>query len=229
MAETTMAALQQEYDNRGLVRKIQKAVAVLAPVDVDLPEAITGDNGAVLELPEGYLAVGLVTPDGYTFGREVEKADVSALGYASPVRSDITTVTRSITFTPLEHGRRHMKELALGVDLSTTTQAASGEVVFDEPDLPISAEYRLLVIGSDGPADNEWVLGRGYPRVKLANSAEEVWGGEDALSQELTLDVFTDDDLGTPIRHYLGGTGAQKAADILGYEAASGSGGGDEG
>ena len=216
----TFAELMASTDKRGLVRKANKARAFLAPVTETLPEALTDTTGAIIALPTGYLPVGIVTPDGYTFGNDVEKDDIDALGYASPIRSDITRVARSISFTAMETGRKHMLELQYGTDLSAVTQAASGEVVFEEPDLPVGAEYRLLVIASDGPAGANWLIGRGYPRVKLASVGETSYTQEGALQQEFTLDVFTDDDLGFPVRHYIGGTGAKASAADLGFTQA---------
>jgi len=217
----TFATIQQDSDNRKLVRKIQKAVAFLAPTSVDLPTTLFGVGGALIDLKTaGWLPVGLVTPDGYEFGRDISKSDVSALGYASPVRSDVDSVARSVKFTALETGKRNLLEVTYGTDLSATTQAtASGEVVFDEPDLPVGQEYRLLIIGSDGPAADNWILGRGYGSVKLASTDSQKWGTSDAVTQSYTFDVFTDAEIGTPVRHYQGGTGAVKAQAVLGFTA----------
>ena len=208
-------------DERGLVRKIQRAMAFIAPTTVELPESLYSTGSLVDLKTSGFLPVGLVSPDGYSFSREIEKEDVDALGYASPVRSDVTRVPRSVTFTALEKGRKHMLELTYGTDLSAVTQdAATGEVVFDEPDLPVNAEYRLIVVGEDGPAAENWVMGKGFFRVKLSGTAEEVWGREGAVSQQFTLDVFSDDEAGVPVRHYIGGTGAVAHKDVLGFSAA---------
>lgn len=210
-----------DADERGLVRKIQRAMAFIAPTTVDLPESLYSAGSLVDLKTSGFLPVGLVSPDGYSFSREIEKEDIDALGYASPVRSDVTRVPRSVTFTALEKGRKHMLELTYGTDLSAVTQdAATGEVVFDEPDLPVNAEYRLIVVGEDGPAAENWVMGKGFFRVKLSGTAEEVWGREGAVSQQFTLDVFSDDEAGVPVRHYIGGTGAVAHKDVLGFSAA---------
>jgi len=208
-------------DNRDLVRKVQKLIIVLAPLTVDLPESLYA-SGSLIDLKTGgWLPVGMASPDGITYGAEREVETVDAFGYATSVRSDTVRVPRSITFTPLETGRKHLYELRLGTDLSAVTQnPTTGEIVIDEPELPVDQEYRLLALGSDGPAADNWILGRGYGRVKLANTAEEVWGGEGALSSELTLNVFTDDEIGTPVRHYLAGTGAVKHKDELGFTQA---------
>lgn len=218
---TTVPELQAANDKPSLVRKIQRAVAFLAPATAELPAALTDASGELAALPSEYLPVGIVTADGYTFGNEISKEDVDALGYASPVRSDVTTVARTVSFTALEYGRRHMLELAHGVDLSAVTQSATGEVTFDEMDLPVNAEYRLVVIGDDGPAAANWLLGRGYPRVKLSALAESTWAKEGPLSQQYTLDVFTDNEIGTPVRHYIAGTGAAAASDDLGFTPAA--------
>jgi len=217
----TFQTIQQGADTRGLVRKLQKAIAFIAPTTVELPTTLFEAGGTLVDLKAaGFLPVGLVTPDGYEFGRDVSKSDVSALGYASPVRSDVDSVARSVKMTALETGKKHMLELTYGTDLSAVTQAtATGEIVVDEPDLPVGQEYRLLVIGSDGPAADNWILGRGYGLVKLAATDSQKWGTSDALTQAFTFDVFTDDEIGTPVRHYIGGTGAVKAKTDLGFTA----------
>jgi len=219
----TFDTIRQDSDNRNLVRKIQKAVAFLAPTSVALPTTLFGVGGALVDLKTlGWLPVGMVTPDGYEFGRDINKEDVTALGYASPVRSDITEVARSVTMTALETGRKHMLELTLGTDLTATTQTvANGEIVIDEPDLPVGKEYRLLIIGSDGPAANNWILGRGYGSVKLASTDSQKWGTGDAVQQALTFDVFTDATIGVPVKHYIGGTGAVANKTVMGFAQGS--------
>ena len=220
---TTFAELQNQSDQRKLVRKIQKAVALIAPRDVKLPETLFTGPGQLVDLKAaGWLPLGIVTPDGYEFEREVETEDIDGLGYASPVRTDITRVPRSITTTLIETGRKHVNELIYGTDLSTVTQdPQTGEVVFDEPDMPANREYRLLLLGQDGPADEEWVLGKGYGTVSLTAGGGATWGQEGAVGSEVTLKVYSDDEIGTPVRHYLGGTGALKYKDVLGYKLAA--------
>ena len=219
----TFDTLRQENDNRNLVRKAQKVILLIAPTTVDLPTSLY-DAGSLRDFKaDGWLPVGMQSTDGTTFGGEREVETVDALGYASYVRSDVVRVPRTIAFTPLEKGRRHLFEVRLGTDLSGVTQdPATGEIIIDEPELPVDQEYRLLALASDGPADKNWIMGRGYGLVKLSNSAEEVWGGEGAVASSLTFDVFTDAEIGVPVRHYVAGTGAVAAADELGFAAGTG-------
>lgn len=219
---TTIQSMMNEADQRALIRKVQKAVAFIAPTTVELPESLFTGAGQLVDLQkEGWLPVGHVSPDGWNFGREIESEDVDALGYAAPRRTDVTRVVRSVTATLIESGRKHIQELMLGMSLDGVTQdPTTGEVVFEEPDLPVAADWRLIVIGGDGPADAQWILGRGFFRVQTTQTAEEVWGREGAVSRELTFSVFSDDVTGAPVRHYLGGTGAAAHVDALGYQGA---------
>ena len=214
----TFDTIRKNADNRKLVRKIQKAVAFLAPRTVELPASLY-ENGELRDLKsEGFFPLGLVTPDGYTFSGEREKEDIDALGYSSPVRSDTTRIPRTIAMTLLETGKRKIEELKRGMEIAASSMdPETGEVVYDEPDMPVDKEYRLIVLGQDGPADEEWVMGKGYGTVKLANLGDEVWGQEGAVQSEVTFDITTDDEIGTPVRHYMAGTGALKYKDVLGY------------
>lgn len=218
MAGTTFDALKKASDNRKLVRKTLQAVAFMAPTSVQLPAALTGADGALVELT-GYWPVGLVTPDGYTFAADTTKEDVDALGYVEPVRSDITKVAKSVEMTALETFKRNLQGLLLGRDMSTVTAAESGEIVYDEAAMPTFDEFRLVIIGQDGPAEESWLMGRGYPLVKLKEIPEEVWKSSDPIQSKLSFDVYTDQEIGTPCRHYLAGTGAKKYKDALGYGA----------
>ena len=124
----TFDTIRQEADERALIRKIQKAVAFVAPNTVDLPTTLFGVGGQLVDLKAlGWLPVGMVTPDGYEFGRDINKEDVTALGYASAVRSDITEVARSITMTPLAFSVR-----TISMILSTSMLASSDRVIFSD-------------------------------------------------------------------------------------------------
>ncbi|MEV8149954.1 hypothetical protein AB0O52_17640 [Arthrobacter sp. NPDC080073] len=222
---STFEALRQESDNRGLIRKVQKAVVLLraASENKPLPTTLFAADGGLADFKtEGWLPVGMITPDGIEFGRDASEEEVKALGYSGAVRTDVTEVARSVKFTPLEHGRQHMLELAYGTDLSAVTQSATtGEIVFDEPEMPSNKEYQMLVLGVDGPADNQWLLGRAYGATKLSASDAQKWGSTDPVTTPLTMKVLTDAVTGVPLRHFMGGTGALKAKTVLGFTAAT--------
>lgn len=218
----TFDTLRQESDDRTLIRKVQKSIIMLRLGVDSLPTSLFATTGGGLAdfKADGWLPAGMVTTDGIEFGRDITEEEVQALGYSGAARVDVTEVARSVTFTPLETGRKHMLELTYGTDLSAITQdPTTGEIVFDEPEMPINPEYQMLVLGVDGPAANQWLLGRAYGAVKLSSTDSQKWASSDPVTTPLTMKVLTDSTTGAPLRHFLGGTGALKAKSILGFTA----------
>ena len=222
MTATTIEALKKTHNKRGNVRKGLNVVIFMAPTSVELPAKITEGTGQLTQLPSGYWPVGLMSKDGLTTSVDVSVEEVEALGYVEAVRTDVVKAPKTIKFTALEVYRKNLQQLVYGLDLSQVkADKTTGEVVFNEAPLPLHDEFRLLAIMADGPADNEWLIGRGFPRVKPASIPEEAWKSEDPVQFELELSVFTDEVLGTPCRHYIGGSAALKSIDALDFERAA--------
>src|SRR5690625_3919548 len=146
----TVAEMQSQNEHAALVRKVLHWVGLVAPMDVDLPDELTDGSGELIAVPTGWTSIGLVTPDGLTFGRDTEKDDIPALGHASPVRSDITGVERSVSFTSLEYGRKELLEIWFGQSLDGLEPDEGGEVVIDEVDLPMGLERGPPFLGGGG-------------------------------------------------------------------------------
>lgn len=219
----TFAELKNTADTPTLVRKALEGVVFLRrkTASTTIPEAILDATKAPIDLTsEGFWPVGVMTTDGVTWGRDVEKAEVEAWGYGSPVRTDIIKAPKTVSFTALESDRRQLAEIVYGMDLSSVTAGANGEVVFDEPPIPSSDEYELVVLTRDGSTGTPYFRGAACPRVKLAEIDDEVWQAEEARQYPLTFDVLDDDELGTAIRHYIGG--AAFDASKQGFGAPSG-------
>lgn len=222
MAVTTIENLKKSGNRRSNVRKALNAVAFLAPVSATLPGTITSGTGQLEELPPAYLPIGLITTDGITISADVSKEEVEALGYVEPVRTDVVKAPKTVKVGVLETLRKNIQQLVYGIDLSQVkANKDTGEIVFDETPMPQFSEFRLVMVMADGPADNEWIVGRGFPRVKLATVPEEVWSASDPVKFDLEFDVFTDEVLGTPCRHYIGGSGALTHLDAIGFEKAA--------
>ncbi|WP_435199575.1 hypothetical protein [Janibacter sp. GS2] len=212
----TFTELKAAADSAGQVRKVLEAVAFWMPMSSELPTALLDANKSLLEMPEGAVPLGMVNKEGYKFATEVNKEDTDAFGYGNPVRTDIDKAPKTIEFSLMQDGRQLVASLVYGLDLSAVPTLATGEVVFDEPPIPIMEEGRLLLIGRDGVGLKEQFRGRGYPRVKLAEVPEEAWATDNPVMYPLKLDVLIDDQVGTPCRHYLGGKGFDATA--LGWQ-----------
>ncbi|MFF5793680.1 hypothetical protein ACFY5D_16665 [Paeniglutamicibacter sp. NPDC012692] len=213
---STFAELKNTADSPSQVRKIVEAVAFLAPASADAIETLTGPDGSITALPAAYKPVGLITKDGFSFSGDTNEEDVEALGYAAPVRSDITSVSREVSFTAYEVFRRELLEVAYGMDLSAVTQGTNGEIAFDRPALPQKTYYRLLVIGKDGAGTSEIFRAKFFPRVSISSIPEEAWG-EDALTLEFAFKAFVDEAVGTSEREFIAGVGAKADKLELGF------------
>lgn len=214
------ADMKAAADSPTHVRKILEAVAFLGPEDADEIEALTDASSVLTALPTTYQPVGLVTPDGYTFGGDTNTEAVEAMGYAAPVREDISSATRTVAFTALEAFRRPLLELAYGVDLSAVTKAVSGEIMFDHPARPLQRFYRLIVIGRDGSGANEWFRGKFFPRCSITSFPEEVWSAANPVQYPITLSTYVDDVVGTGERDFIAGLGSKNSGTTLGFAAA---------
>lgn len=220
-----MASISEQRrasDTRDLIFKPNKAIGFVGFGETKIPESLYDENGELLDFKEeGFLPTGLVSSEGYTFSREVEREEITALGYTSPVLNPITTVPRTISFTPFEAVRKHLLEIEYGTDLSgTTIDPQTGEFVFDEPDMPVDLKFSFLVLGEGGSADNHAVHGKGYFEVELQGTAEEVWGNEGSNARQWTLNVYAGQESGVPVRHFFGGNRYVAHADVVGFDPA---------
>ena len=100
---------------------------------------LTTDGIKINALPADYVPVGLLTPEGINFEREVNTETVEALGHFSPVREDITGGARRLTFTALEVLNRRVVEVSEAIDLSVGLAAngPTGDIVREATSSPI--------------------------------------------------------------------------------------------
>lgn len=219
---TTIEALKKKHNRTTNVRKGLNALAFLAPMTMAVPVSITDAGGALKEIPADFMPLGLITTDGITFSADAKNEEVPALGYAEAVRSDLTGAPKSVKLTVLEPVRKTIQQLVYGIDLSQTKASkTTGEITFDEAAIPALDEYRLLLVMADGPAADEWLIGRCYPRVKLSSLPDEKWAASDAIQFDLEFSAFMDETAGTSCRHYIGGSGAIRHRDAIGFEQAN--------
>lgn len=214
----TFAEMKNGADNTALIRKVLEAVCFLAPIDAPIIDTLTDASGALQPLPEGYLPVGIVTPEGYQFSSDVTTAEVEGFGYANNVREDIIRAVRGISFTTLEY-KANVLSLAYGMDVSTVQQAVNGEIVIDLPPLPEKKFYRGIVIGRDGSGENEIFIAKHVPRVYSVNIPEEVWSA-DPISFAIDLTLEFDKEAGTDQRNFIAGPGAKTLGAAMGFTQA---------
>lgn len=213
----TFEELRMQSDNTNNVRKTLGALIFLSELTTPLLETLTDVDGSIKALGEEWFSLGLFSRDAISFARESDNEATEALGYLSPVREDISSISRTITATAYEVDKRRIRELADGTDLSAVT-VVNGEIAYNEPEVPVNRRWRLLAIGRDVNKRTGMDILRAnfYPQVELNAMPSEEWG-TDALSQELAFTNYLDQDAGYARRRFLAGPGLDPVA--LGFAA----------
>lgn len=175
------------------------------------------DATGLLALPSGYSDVGRITKDqGVSWSRDVETSETMSLGAASPTRRDIVSVTSGMSFT-MQESKRQVFELHEGLDLSSVTYDANGNVSWDQPDRPASIFYRVLALFKDGEGTDAVYFAKWMPRAQITETGEQSWNEENELQYPVTLTAFVDDTVGTAVRTLWAGSTARLAA--MGFTA----------
>ena len=196
---TTIEALKKKHNKAKNVRKALNVLAFVAPITTAVPDALTGASGAMKQLSADWTPLGIFTTDGGEITPDVSVDDVDGLGYAEPVRSDLTKATKTIKLNIFELFRKEMLSLTHGIDLSQVkANATTGEVVFDDPLLPSIPEKRLLLVAADGPADDEWLMGWCFTRAKLISMPTISLKATDPITGDLEFKAFADETAGLP-------------------------------
>ncbi len=206
--------------NRDLIRKTLEMSIFVKPVADADTEITSVWDGTGLVVPTGYGAVGMVTKgDGASWTRDQSTSDTEAMGYAEPVRRDITSDVNGLAFTMIE-SKRQTLELYHGVDLAGVTTDANGNFYFDKPSRPSVRRYRVLALGKEGDGNEAIYLARWLPNAQVTENGEQAWVEETEIQYPATLTGFTDDEFGTSFREIWGGPGVDHEA--MGFPAPAG-------
>lgn len=204
-----------------LIRKgLEGSVFIKRYAEGDDPIDALGDADGLLALPSGYEDLGWITKDqGMTWTRDIETSDVTSLGSAEPTRRDITSDVSGLQVTVQE-----TKALTLGLyeglDLSSTTHDADGNVVIDKPDRPASIFYRVLAIMKDGDGADAIYIAKWLPRAQVTERGEQVWSEENEAQYAFTFSAFVDSTMGTSQR-LLVWSPTVGHVEAMGFEAAT--------
>jgi hypothetical protein len=214
----TFEELRSQSDRTNNVRKSLGALIFVAPLTVAVIDSLTDETGGIVALPDGYRSLGLFSRDAISFARETDTEATEAHGYMSPVREDITSISRTITATAYEVDRRIIREISDGVDLSAVTPTGN-EISYEEPEVPVNRRWRLLAISRDINKSTGLDILRAnfYPQVEVNSMPAEEWG-DDALSAELSFTNYLDQDAGYARKRFLAGPGLDPVA--LGFGTA---------
>lgn len=169
--------------------------------------------------PEEYRPLGLITPDGITFPRDVSTEPVEALGHTSPLAEDITSDVRGFSAAFMQVLDKGVIEASEGVDLSAATvDPTTGEVEIEIGDISDQVFYRAVILGFNGSVTAPVVRGKFFPSVWVVSFPEEQWNQSDATSLEIGFSCRTDKTLGYKVKNTITGKGFLRQAAALGWK-----------
>lgn len=205
-----------------LVRKPLDGSAFFAPLTAPLltEETLFGAGGVLQVLDEDYGDLGLLTPDGMGFSREVSNSDIMAFGRQTPVRSDITNDTTTLNVVALETNLRSIG-MATGANITAGSRSAtSGALFIKKPPRPTPRQYRVLTIAVDNTDAGEIYIGRYLPKAKVTGFSDQAYGGTDnAIEWGTTLTSQFDKDAGYSEAWIFGGPGWNALLVEMGFTA----------
>lgn len=217
MATGTFAELKGH--NGKLIRKVLRASVFVKLVEDD-DEEITqlwGSSGLIV--PDGYNSMGIMSKDdGISWTRDQDMSEETGLGYAEPLRTDITSDVNGLQATFIESNRLAM-EVYHNRDLSNVVTDADGNFYFDKPSRPATRRYRLLALGVDGDGPEAIYVARWIPQAQVTENGEQSWKEDEAIHYPATFRGFTDEQFGTSFREIWGGPGLDQEA--MGFPAPS--------
>ncbi|WP_213573277.1 Ig domain-containing protein [Rhodococcus sp. USK13] len=213
--------LEVSRHQRELILKPNRAHIYGMGMDIDPIEYITeGSSSQLAELPEGAWDFGLLLKDdAITLTRELEKSDISAIGYSNPVRSDFISDIAGIQFTGLEANRYNI-ENNLGVDLSQMiADPETGEIAFDQPAITAIRQQRYLALTQFNTGVDRIYLGRLLYAGEISEMGEQtISDGEGSLTWPTTVNATVDTEHGVSVRHYFGGPGWNRVLEDAGFK-----------
>lgn len=215
----TFNELRNTSHSTNNVRKSLGAIILVAPMTAAMVESLVDETGALVDFSTVYpefRSLGLFSADGISFEKETDTETTEAHGYMTPVREDISSISRTITAAALEPDRRIIRELTDGIDLEGVVASAGGEISYDEPEVPQNRRWRLIAISRDinKKTGMDILRANAYPSVELTELPTESWGS-DALTDELKFTSYLDDEAGYARRRFLAGPGLD--VESLGY------------
>lgn len=141
--------------------------------------AATTGSLQVLPVASGWGDLGLLTPDGMGFSREVTNSEIMAFGRQTAVRSDIVSDTTSLNIVAIE---TNLISIGLGTGANITKSsrnATNGSLMIKKPPRPTAREYEVLTLAVDNTDKGPIYIGRYMPKAKVTGFSDQALGGTD--------------------------------------------------
>lgn len=174
----------------------------------------------LVEMPTGYEDLGYLTDDGIGQENEVSESSTTSWQSTTPTRVDITSDVDSLTVTAQETKLLTIG-LLTGAQLSAASRnAVTGTLSIAKPERPSARHYRGFALAVDGEGDDQFFIGRIYPKLKVTGKAAQNYSkGDDPITWGVTMTAFYDSAAGFSTRYVFGGMGWRNALQDMGFTA----------
>lgn len=214
----SLEALRQQQDD--LVRKVLDGALFRAPMSAPHISAATlfAPDGEFLELPEGWADLGLLNTDGMGHSRAVTSSETPAFGRTSPVRSDVSTDTDTMSVVAIET-KLSTIELGTGsVILPGARDATNGSLEIKKPPRPTPRQYRFFSVAKDETAEGDIYICKYMPKGKIGSYGDQAMSvGDDAFGWPATVTGQVDETWGASGSWIFGGPGWNARLEAMGF------------
>ena len=192
MTDTYASVANQLADNSALVRKHGTALLAIADYSAPVPTAFFDSaTGQPLLLPAGYKNMGYVSTKGFTAKKDTKSDDTTMLQDLDPVRSDLSSSTRTLAVGFGEMSA-WVKNLMAGLPVSAWPAANSGKWSVDDKGTQESPYYRLLLLTQDGAGAQAFYRVEFAYRAKITDIGDRTLNRSDAEIEEPTFTCYKD-------------------------------------
>lgn len=155
----------------------------------------------------GYKDLGYLQDAGIVFSNSITTSDVTGLQSLTPLRTDITADTTTLTLTPEETNQQTIA-LYEGVDpASIQTLATNGVLRLDRPAAPTPRYVQVLAIASDSQSNGDIIFMKFFPKMLLTARQDQTMAKDGVWTYGVTLSAYKDDTLGFASSTVFGGAG----------------------
>ena len=194
-------------DNNKNVRKWGTMAMLVADYGTPVPDKLWNDDGTPADFGDEFKMMGYVTTDGFKNSQSVDTSDTNMLQDIEPVRSDITSKTRTLQCVFGEMNA-WVKALAHNIPVAQWPENKDGDWEYSDGEISYNPYYVIVLLGQDGIGDNAVYRVEIAYRSKVTDYGDRTSNRTDAEGEDRTFTCFRDPATG---KSYYEATKAKKA------------------
>ncbi|KAE8130213.1 MULTISPECIES: hypothetical protein [Bifidobacterium] len=191
-APTFAPVSSQLADNSSYVRKHGTSLLAVADYSTPMPTSFfDATTGNPIVLPTGFMNLGYVSTKGFTLKKDMKSDDTTMLQDLDPVRSDLSSSTRTLA-AEFGESSAWVKSLTAGIPVSAWPAQNSAKWSIDEQGTKEYPYLRLLLLSQDGVSDQAVYRVEAAYRAKITDVADRTMNRSDPEVEAVTFTCYKD-------------------------------------